>query len=134
MRIRVVAAALVLACSSNGTGSSAPEAVLASPASGSTSEFRGVYSAGFEVSSFRPCGSSERWWVSTPGPLHEAYVKLNLIPYQEIYAVIRGDTSGVGRVGHLGQYSRYLSVDSLIEVRLLSDTTGATRPRCPSSE
>lgn len=131
MRTRIVAATLLLACSSNGTGSSTPEAVLASPPSSSATEFRGVYSAGFEVSSFRPCGSSERWWVSAPGALHEAYVKLNPVPYQEIYAVILGDTSGVGRVGHLGLYSRYLSVDSLVEARLLSDTTRATRPDCP---
>lgn len=130
MRLRIVSIALVLACSSNGAQSSAPDAGLASPSSASVTEFRGMYSAGFEVSAFRPCGSGERWWVSAPGPLYAAYQRLTVVPYQEIYAVIRGDTSGVGQVGHLGLYARYLAVDSLVEARLLTDTTRAIRPGC----
>jgi hypothetical protein len=130
MRLRIVPAALVLACSSNGAQSNGPEAVLAVPPSMSVTEFRGMYSAGFEVSAFRPCGSNEKWWVSDPGPLHTAYNRLNPAPYQEIYAVVRGDTSGIGQVGHLGLYTRYLSVDSLVEARLLTDTTRAIQPGC----
>jgi hypothetical protein len=130
MRLKIVPIALGLACSSNGAQSEAPEAELAVPPSISVSEFRGMYSAGFEVSAFRPCGSREKWWVSDPGPLHTAYTRLDLAPYQEIYAVVRGDTSGVGQVGHLGLYTRYLSVDSLVEARLLGDTTRAIQPGC----
>ena len=94
--------------------------------------FRGVYAAGFEVSSFRPCGSLEQWWVADTGPLHEGYEATASRPYEQVYVVVRGDTSAAGHVGHLGLYQRYLRVQVLDSIRPLEEQQPpGQRVRCP---
>lgn len=79
--------------------------------------FRGFYASGFEMETFRPCEVSERWWVIAPGPLLVRYEDASERANQEVFAVVRGDTSSRGRVGHLGQYDRYLTVREAIDVQ-----------------
>lgn len=125
MRLAIMSVLFAVACHANGVESDAPDTAMAAPRHAPLSEFRGMYSEGFEVSAFRPCGSAEKWWVGVPGPLHAEYEKLTTQRYVEIYVVVRGDTSGEGRVGHMGLYTRYMSVDSVVVARHKSDMTGA---------
>jgi len=88
------------------------------PASPSSGVFRGRYKRDFEVSSFTPCDSSERWWVSGEvlplrAPLGEKT--------GTVYAEVRGDLSSKGSYGHLGAYSRELVVREVVTTRLPSD-------------
>jgi hypothetical protein len=82
-------------------------------------EFRGIYESGFEVLSFRPCGSSERWWVARSGPLGQRYADLVARPYQPVFAVVRGDTSALGRYGHMSSYDRELRITDVVSARRL---------------
>ena len=76
--------------------------------------YAGYYLRGFEVSSFRPQGSADEWWVSWVNP--------EAMPHQQIgYIAVRGSVTNVGRHGHLGGYSRELTVAEVIEFRPLSE-------------
>jgi hypothetical protein len=72
---------------------------------------------GFEVSSFQPAGSDERWWVSR-GKLDEAAMaQLNSRARGAPLTVeFRGVTSDRGRYGHMGLYQREFVVDSQREL------------------
>lgn len=59
--------------------------------------YRGIYQQGFEVSSFSPCGSSERWWLEGVG---------GRLPEGESFVVIRARVSTRGAYGHMGGYTR----------------------------
>jgi hypothetical protein len=90
-------------------------------------EFRGVYVSGFEVMSFQPCGSSERWWVARSGPLMQPYRDLATRDYEPVLAVVRGDTSALGRYGHMSSYDRELHISGVVTVERLpaDDAAGA---------
>lgn len=80
-------------------------------------EFRGFYEYGFEVESFRLCGSDERWWVVRGDELNRRYRELTDAPYQRVYAEIRGQAGPAGRYGHMAAYTRQLTVVEVLEVR-----------------
>jgi hypothetical protein len=79
--------------------------------------FAGHYSQGFEVDSFRPCGSAESWWVTEGDDLRARYRALATTPYQEVYVELRGHTGSPGRYGHLGAYDRELAAGEVIAIR-----------------
>lgn len=95
--------ALLGACAVTGTG-------------GST-EYAGLYSQGFEVDSFQPCGSPEKWWVTEGEELRERYRQAGVQPYDRVYVVVRGRVGPPGRYGHLGAYARELRVERVVELR-----------------
>jgi hypothetical protein len=91
-------------------------------------EFTGRYEAGFERSAFTPCGSPETWWVvfdSTTNLDRQVFPRLtqldghpdSLLGDAVAFAVFRGDTSGVGSYGHLGQQNRRLDVTEVKALR-----------------
>ncbi|HSJ24699.1 MAG TPA: hypothetical protein VK929_08540 [Longimicrobiales bacterium] len=97
-----------------------------------TTEFRGLYSAGFEEESFRPCDSRERWWVANPAELGRQYQELGAHPYEPVLAVILGDTSRAGPAGHLGLYQRYVRVHAVVRIERLDSLAAGVPPRCPA--
>jgi uncharacterized membrane protein len=80
--------------------------------------FRGHYTFGHEVRSFRPCGSSDKTdeaWVidQTGGRLREAYEELTSAPYQPIYVEVAGTGGEAPAEGFGADYARSLSVTDL---------------------
>ena len=80
-------------------------------------QFAGFYASGFEVESFRPCGSQEQWWVTEAQALRARYAEVAATPYQEVYVVIRGEAGPEGRYGHLAAYQREVAVREVLELR-----------------
>ena len=82
--------------------------------------FAGYYSRGFEVSSFRPQGSAEEWWV--------AWANGDTMPRSDNgYMAVRGSVTNEGSFGHFGVYSRELTVTEVIEFRPLSEEERSAR-------
>ena len=80
--------------------------------------FQGHYSAGFEVSAFRPCGADESWWTSGDlQPVFDAMPDSVPVGYGTVFVHWRGDLSGKGQYGHLGSYERELTVTQVLEAR-----------------
>jgi hypothetical protein len=82
--------------------------------------YTGLYSFGFEVSSFSPCGGDERWWAGGSG-LTERYLALGVPSYEEVFVRLRGTPSETGRYGHLGAYDRKFEVTEVVEIRRRRD-------------
>lgn len=80
-------------------------------------EFRGYYSQGFEVDSFRACGERQSWWVREGADLRTRYAGLAEREYAEVFVVLRGEITAEGSYGHLGAYTRELSVSRVLELR-----------------
>ncbi len=96
------------------------------------SAFRGHYTSGFEVSSFRLCGSSEDWWLIPPDDSAQAAAFVDRVGraaregaptpgvpqgYQHVYLEVRGDTTGHGQYGHLARYVREFQVKDVVAVK-----------------
>jgi hypothetical protein len=81
----------------------------------------GHYRYGFEIESFKPCGNSEEWWVARADELR---ARARDVPTgsEHVYAVIRARVSPDGMYGHLGAYSRLVSVVEVLEVRPATST------------
>ena len=75
--------------------------------------YSGYYSRGFEVSSFRPQGSTERWSLSSNKTLEPIMRATD--GGAEIYLVVRGTITPKGSYGHLGGNNRELYVSDVIE-------------------
>jgi hypothetical protein len=90
----------------------------------SSGVFVGYYTHGFEQSDFKPVGTGERWWLSgNIGVVTNLFVAPSSkeLPkvQRPVYIVVRGTLSAEGRHGHLGGYKRELSVQEVIEIRVL---------------
>ncbi|HEX5726588.1 MAG TPA: hypothetical protein VFX98_14025 [Longimicrobiaceae bacterium] len=97
-------------------------AFLAGAAPQDPETYAGHYTVSWEVVSFRPCGSSEAWWVADAGELGSRYrAVLGGSEFGTVYARVRAEVSGRGRFGHMGQYTRLLSVKEVLEVRERGD-------------
>ncbi len=89
--------------------------------------YEGTLTFGFEVSSFRPCDSDERWWMSGSSEVCERLVTEYYAnahkPYEAAFARLRGKPSAKGQYGHLGGYDRIFCVQEVVFVRskLLGD-------------
>ncbi len=96
------------------------------------SAFRGHYTSGFEVSSFRLCDSSEDWWLIPPDDSARAAAFVDRVSraarggpstpgvppgYQYVYLEVRGDTTEQGQYGHLERYVREFRVKDVVAVR-----------------
>jgi hypothetical protein len=82
-----------------------------------TGVFSGYYRHQFEISDFRPAGTSERWWMKGAGNFVLGAMCGMSDP---CYLVARGELSGQGSHGHLGAYNRELRVTEVIEKRDLT--------------
>ena len=90
----------------------------------SSGVFAGYYLAGFEKSDFKPVGSRERWWLSgNTDKVRSLFVAPSSTEQPQvtgpIYIVVRGGLSPEGHYGHLGSYKRELSVQEVLEFRIL---------------
>ena len=80
---------------------------------------RGLYEQSFEVSSFRPCGRSETWWLALDSAAAARYEAVRRETGQRAPQVlVAADVavSGRGRHGHLGAYDRTASVRRLVSM------------------
>ena len=87
-------------------------------------EFRGRYSAGFEVSRFVACGAAaadQPWWVIlSAAALRQRDSLMSQVvagPGNEVYVRWRGVAGPLEPAGHLGQSTRYVHVTEILELR-----------------
>jgi hypothetical protein len=92
--------------------------------------YRGHFTHGFEVNTFRACGAKTTWWLKWDFPKQrdsEALSKLRKSvreqrPRQDtgrrvVYLEVRADLSGLGAHGHLNHYTRELNVHQILVMR-----------------
>lgn len=101
--------------SDTGDGASACYDATATRAGASESSWiRGRYLAAFEVSSFQPLGSTERWWTSFDQDLaDEATELIDAARGTPIEVELAGDVSVPGEYGHMGLYHRAFTVHAI---------------------
>ena len=107
-----------------------PSAVVGLSAKTQSINLAGRYTYGWERRYFIPCGSSERWWVTTQPDslatvLREEIKRLrpqpDSVPWEgTVYARFRGDTTGRGQYGHLDKYPRQFVVREILELRAIA--------------
>jgi len=89
-------------------------------------ELTGHMVIGFEVASFVPCGTgdapgdSQGYWLSAdPGvQLYEAYLAAVGEEYTPAYLHVLGRLSPPGEYGHLGGYTRELTITEIIALNV----------------
>jgi hypothetical protein len=81
--------------------------------------YSGYYSFGFETSRFTPTNSQEKWWLSGTHPCPDLAHEIAPGVTPILYIEVRGELSGKGEHGHLGQYSRELTVKDVLSCRKL---------------
>jgi hypothetical protein len=81
----------------------------------------GHYTVQWEEQSFQPCGSSEKWWVSDPGPLLPRYRELVKGDYGTVFVTVRAEVTGRGMFGHLGMFPRAAAVREVVRASPASD-------------
>jgi hypothetical protein len=74
-------------------------------------QLTGHYTVRWEEQSFTPCGASERWWVSDPGPLMARWREL--VPegqWGTVFVTVRAEVTDRGMFGHMGMYPRAVAI------------------------
>lgn len=80
----------------------------------------GIYRHGWEVQSFRPCGSLEKWWVGDAADLRPRAERAGFDPDGPLLIEVRASLSERGRFGHMGAYSRQIGVQEVVRVQQAS--------------
>jgi len=90
--------------------------------------FEGLYLQGFEVSAFTVCGagapsSSTGYWLAGNAEFNDRYNALATTRGSNafgptVYAKFSGTLSDRGRFGHLGAYSREITVKQLVTMEV----------------
>ena len=78
--------------------------------------YSGRFTLRWEVSSFEPDGTRERWWVSFERADEKARKRLVESSAAGIEVRLRGAVSKPGSYGHLGQYDREFTVEKIGEM------------------
>ncbi len=83
--------------------------------------FKGLYTFGHEVRSFRDCSSPQKvYWVNDSiASLRDKYENTNRFPsypYESVYAEVRGYLSGKSSLGFASEYENVLVVTEIIKV------------------
>lgn len=79
------------------------------PVVGEVATYYGLYSYGFETSSFTPCNDDEQWWAR--GRKRFGIGVPLKYEYGSRFLGLEGSVSEIGKWGHLGHYDRELVVD-----------------------
>lgn len=79
---------------------------------------RGIFRHGWELQSFRPCGSREDWWVADAADLRPRAERAGLDPDGPLLVEVRASVSPPGRFGHLGGYVRQIGVNEVLHVEV----------------
>lgn len=84
--------------------------------------YSGHYTVQWEEQSFTRCGSSEKWWMSDPGPLLARYREIiKDRDYGTVYVTVRAEVTDRGMFGHLGMFPRAMAVREVIDARAAGD-------------
>jgi hypothetical protein len=80
--------------------------------------FKGVYSFGPEVKSFKDCDNGREFWVTDSSKqLELQYSQLNFEkPYEPVYVEVQGEKIASGKEGLGAQYDSTLVVKKLIKI------------------
>lgn len=85
--------------------------------------YTGVYAEGLETMTFQPDGQDQPWAVAGGDGVYVLQAAAPLVPSTEgqprppfrVRATIRGELSNPGRYGHLGLFSREITITEVIE-------------------
>lgn len=90
--------------------------------------YRGIYVQSFEVSSFTPCGSGERWWLTFGSRAASRDFDRRVGGDDkasrwgmQTYVEWEGTPGARGRFGHLGAYPREFTVTRVVQARPATD-------------
>jgi hypothetical protein len=72
---------------------------------------------GWEVESFRPCGSTENWLPLISRQMYERYDSLTDKVYEPVFARFRGTVGPPGRYGMMGGNDHEFRVVEALEMR-----------------
>jgi len=126
---------LSIAVSGLGCAGTEPQTSVSTGASADASSvqrFRGLVVLGHEVRSFTPCGGIEPVWVSDPsGRLTETYRDLapGLVPYEALFAVVRGRLGTAPEQGFGSDYEQQLVVTKVEYMAADGSGCNGSRPR-----
>ena len=111
-------------------------AIIATGCAKTTSEYAGLYLAGFEMSAFSPCDGDEIWWLDTSADINKQFwdqiealrndfiteYKLDPELYISPNYFLRasGLLSKRGQYGHLGAYDRAFTVTEYSKLKVAS--------------
>jgi len=96
------------ACSCNSNSSKTPKLVV----------YKGLYSFGPEIKSFKDCDSGREFWVTdSSAQLELQYSQLNFEkPYEPVYIEVEGIKSKSGKEGMGSEYDSTLVVKKVIKI------------------
>ncbi len=82
--------------------------------------YRGEYRSGFELSAFVPENGKERWWLSFAGDVDRSKLNTTVATERRFDSnnyklLIKGKLSEKGHYGHMGAYTREITVTEIIE-------------------
>lgn len=84
---------------------------------GEPRQVTGHYTIRWEEQSFTPCGGSERWWVSDPGPMMARWRELVKGDYGTAFVTVRAEVTDRGMFGHLGMFPRAIAIREVVQAR-----------------
>ena len=90
--------------------------------SGEIATYEGVYLQSHNVTDFKPCGSSEHWWLSFSegsGNVDSMYKAATEQFTRETYMRFTGKEMAPGEHGHVGYYDRNVEVVEIDTLRTL---------------
>ena len=77
----------------------------------------GIYTAGFEMRSFKPCESDEVWWLPDRDVNDKYHKRVVEKPATYWHVRIKALVSPLGEFGHLGGYARCVTDVELISAK-----------------
>lgn len=82
--------------------------------------FKGLYTFGNEVNTFRDCGGNKVYWVNDSlANMEQAYKsasKFLSYPYESVYAEFKGYLAGRSELGYASEYENVLVVTEIIKL------------------
>lgn len=99
---------LIAVCSCNGNSSKNDKRVI----------YKGLYSFGPEIKSFKDCDSGREFWVTdSSAQLELQYSQLNFEkPYEPVYVEVEGIKSKSGKDGMGSEYDSTLVVKKVVKI------------------
>jgi uncharacterized lipoprotein NlpE involved in copper resistance len=85
---------------------------------GQVTLYKGLYSAGPEIKSFKDCDSGQEFWaVDSSAQLELQYSQLNFEkPYEPVYVEVEGIKSKSGKAGMGSEYDSTLVVKKVVKI------------------
>ena len=83
-------------------------------------DFKGLYTYGNEVNTFRDCSTQQTYWVNDSlAPLRSSYeqtLQSLPYPYESVYAELKGYLAGKSKLGYASEYENVLVVTEIIKL------------------